>query len=514
MTRCFGNNAMASLAGIFNRCSGAALKRWFMHGKAGSRAHRISPIWVAAIVGVGLAGCSGTGFAPGDSPDLVVTAPSVNDSGPAAGATFTLSATVQNAGGESSEPTTWRFYRSTDATITTSDTAVGTAPLAGLAASGTSSQLVILTAPSTPGTYYYGACVDAVAGESDTTDNCSSSVRITVPRITVPEPQSGPDPVVAASVSDNGPAAGATFTLSATVRNAGNEASAATTLRFYASTDATITTSDTEVGTDAVAALDASETSSQLVILTAPSTPGTYYYGACVDAVAGESDTSNNCSLSVRVEVVTSAASNLLPGAPTSFRHECGPPPGCTTVSYLWSPPTRGLPVLRYEFRDISGLWFNEAGDWPVLTDQRGDVELLAFYATVTNGTFTVRVRAVNEHGTGPEASLTFTLPPEEYQEHVAPTQVINLSANCIQSCDRVGLSWDPPGTGRPITRYEVWATDHPEWQSATADEFGNPDDSFRYNDDVWDEGTYEYKVRASNPHGTGPEASVSIERN
>ena len=172
---------------------------------------------------------------------------------------------------------------------------------------------------------------------------------------------------------------------------------------------------------------------------------------------------------------MTSAARNLLPGAPTSFRHECGPPPGCTTVSYLWSPPTRGLPLLRYEFYDKSGLWFNEAGDWPVLTDQQGDVELLAFYASVTNGTFTVRVRAVNEHGTGPEASLTFTLPPEEYQERVAPTQVTNLSASCIQSCDRVGLSWDPPGTGRPITRYEVWATDHPEWQSATTDEFGNP---------------------------------------
>ena len=482
---------------------------WFMHGKVGFRPHRVSPIWLAAIVGVGLASCSGTGFSPGDIPDLVVTALSVNDSGPAAGATFTLSATVRNAGGESSEPTTLRFYQSTDTTITTSDTEVGTDKVAGLAASGTSSQSVSVTAPSTPGTYYYGACVDPVAGESDTTDNCSSSVSITVP-----EPQSGPNLVVATSVSDNGPAAGATFTLSATVRNAGNEASAATTLRFYGSTDATITTSDTEVGTDAVAALAATGRSSQSVSVTAPSTPGTYYYGACVDPVAGESDSSNNCSLSVSVGVVKPAESNLLPGAPTSFRHECGPPPGCTTVSYLWSPPTRGLPLLRYEFHDISGLWFNEAGDWPVLTDQQGDVELLAFYASVTNGTFTVRVRAVNEHGTGPEASLTFTLPPEEYQEQVAPTQVTNLSASCIRSCDRVGLSWDPPGTGRPITRYEVWATDHPEWQSATTDEFGNPDDSFRYNDDVWDEGTYEYKVRASNPHGTGPEASVSIERN
>ena len=31
------------------------------------------------------------------------------------------------------------------------------------------------------GTYYYGACVDAVADESDTTNNCSPSVQVTVP---------------------------------------------------------------------------------------------------------------------------------------------------------------------------------------------------------------------------------------------------------------------------------------------------------------------------------------------
>ena len=70
---------------------------------------------------------------------------------------------------------------------------------------------------------------------------------------------------------------------------------------------------------------------------------------------------------------------------------------------------------------------------WPPPGWSEGDVELLAFYASVTNGTFTVRVRAVNEQGTGPEASLTFTLPPEQYQEQVAPTQVTNLSASCIK---------------------------------------------------------------------------------
>ena len=61
--------------------------------------------------------------------------------------------------------------------------------------------------------------------------------------------------------------------------------------------------SDTEAGTDAVEALVASGSSVHSVALTAPSSEGTYYYGACVDTVTGESDTTNNCSDSVSVEV-------------------------------------------------------------------------------------------------------------------------------------------------------------------------------------------------------------------
>ena len=229
--------------------------------------------------------------------DLVVESPSVDDSGPTAGATFTLSATVRNDGVGTSPATTLRYYQSTDVRITTADTQVGSDAVAGLALSDSSSQSVDLTAPDTSGTYYYGACVDAVTHESDTTNNCSTSVPVTVP-----EP--APDLVLATpTVSDSSPDAGATFTLSATVRNEGDEASAATTLRYYRSTGAIITTSDTEVGTGEVGALAASGTSGESVSLTATLPARTYYYGACVDAVTGESDTTNNCSSSVEVTV-------------------------------------------------------------------------------------------------------------------------------------------------------------------------------------------------------------------
>ena len=74
-------------------------------------------------------------------------------------------------------------------------------------------------------------------------------------------------------------------------------------LRYYRSDDATISSNDTEVGTDAVNSLATLATSDHSIDLTAPSSAGTYYYGACVDPVSGESNTGNNCSSAVTVTV-------------------------------------------------------------------------------------------------------------------------------------------------------------------------------------------------------------------
>ena len=246
------------------------------------------------------------------APDLVVDTPTVSGSAPAAGARFTLNATVRNQGSGRSGFTTLRYYRSTDSSVTGSDTSVGTDSVSGLNSSGSGDESIVLTAPSTPGTYYYGACVETVTGESDTTNNCSTAVTVTVGAAPAP------DLVVdTPTVDTSAPAAGARFTLSAMVRNQGNGSSAFTTLRYYRSTDSTITTGDTEVGTDSVFRLDAAESGDESIVLTAPSTPGTYYYGACVGAVTGESDTTNNCSTAVTVVVGAAPAPDLVVDTPT-----------------------------------------------------------------------------------------------------------------------------------------------------------------------------------------------------
>ncbi len=211
-----------------------------------------------------------------------------------------------------SDATTLRYYRSTDSIISSTDTSVGTDSVGGLAASGSSAESIDLTAPSTSGTYYYGACVDSVSGESDTTNNCSVGLAVTVGG----ETETAPDLVMYVVVMVSSPYGGLDFHLEATVRNQGSGPSDATTLRYYRSTDSIITTGDTQVGTDSVGGLAASGSSRESIDLTAPSTPGTQYYGACVDSVSDESDTTNNCSggLAFTVRAAPSSTDATLSG--------------------------------------------------------------------------------------------------------------------------------------------------------------------------------------------------------
>ena len=184
------------------------------------------------------------------------------------------------------------YYRSTDSTISTNDQQVASVQVSGVSAYGDSVLSASLTAPADPGTYYYGACVGLLEGESSATNNCSTAVTVTV----VPAP--GPDLVVdTPTTHDIPPALGTFFSLYATVRNQGADASGPATLLFYRSTDSTITTSDERIGGgSSIRGLSPTETNFLSDQSRAPSTPGTYYYGACVVSSRDESNTANNCS--------------------------------------------------------------------------------------------------------------------------------------------------------------------------------------------------------------------------
>ena len=258
---------------------------------------------------LGLDYCSGN-----QAPDLVASVTSVGDGGPLyVGESFTINAEVYNQGTGPAASTTLRYYHSTDSTISTSDTLVGTNPVRSLEVSGSSTETISRTAPSSTGTYYYGvcvdgACVDPVAGESDTRNNCSGGYRTEVLQRTSPD--------LVASVTSVGDAGilyvRESFTINAVVHNQGTGPAASTNLRYYRSTDSTISTSDTLVGTNPVRSLEVSGSSTETISRTAPSSTGTYYYGACVDSVAGESDTRNNCSGGYRTEVLQRTSPDLV----------------------------------------------------------------------------------------------------------------------------------------------------------------------------------------------------------
>ena len=236
-----------------------------------------------------------------DPPDLAVSAISVSESMVEAGASVTLSATVSNEGDDESSSTTLRYRRSANALISRADPEIGVDDVSALGGSATEDQSIQFDVPSTAGTYYFGACVDPVANESDTSNNCSSSVSVEV----TDSGQSASADLVIDSVllSDVSLTVDQTFTVTANVRNQGDGTSPATTLRYLRSSNSTISTQDNEVGSDTVITLDSGSEAEESISLTAPSAAGTYFYGVCVDTVAGESNTGNNCSPGVEAEV-------------------------------------------------------------------------------------------------------------------------------------------------------------------------------------------------------------------
>ncbi|MGI9344993.1 MAG: hypothetical protein ACR2PW_01865, partial [Gammaproteobacteria bacterium] len=206
-----------------------------------------------ALFSLGLAACSGGGgggggggadmvIVPADEWDFVVTNLSTNPDPVGTGLDFTLSATVSNAPASSSNTpsSTLTYYRYTDSTLATvAETFTDTVAIPAIApgtvpATNTS---ISLTAPSTAGSYYYGACMPTTGNDTDASNNCATA--------TVTAVAPAWDFVVTNLATNLDPiGTGLDFTLSATVSNAAaaNTNTPASTLTYYRYTDATLAT--------------------------------------------------------------------------------------------------------------------------------------------------------------------------------------------------------------------------------------------------------------------------------
>ena len=469
---------------------------------------------VSAINSAGTGRMSSMAAATTDAalaPDLVVDRPAVDTSAPEAGTRITLSATVRNQGNGSSDPTTLRYYQSGDSAITTGDTELDTDYVFRLDAGESENESVNLTAPSTPGTYYYGACVDSVSDESNTQNNCSTAVTVTVGAAPAP------DLVVdTPTVSASAPEAGTRFTLSATVRNQGNGSSASTTLRYYQSSDSTITADDTEVGTDSVFRLDAGESGAESVRLTAPSTPGTYYYGACVDSTSGESNTQNNCSSAVTLNAGAAPAPDLVVDRPGVS--ESAPETGARfTLNAMVRNQGNGSSVsttLRYYQSSDSTI---TTGDTEVDTDSVFRLD------SGESGDESVRLTAPSSPGTyyyG--ACVDSTSGESDMQNNCSSAVTVTIAAAAsvpgsptgltatANGQTRIDLSWSAPSDngGTAITGYRIGISeDRSSWSDLVANT-GSTATTYSHTG-LTAGTTRHYQVSAINSAGTGPASNT-----
>ena len=162
-----------------------------------------------------------------------------------------------------------------------------------ISAGSSSSERIQITAPTDGGAYYYRVSVDTVTGETETGNNDSNWIGIDVLEPLVLES------LQASKVSLT---SGESFTLTATVKNSGDTRSAATTVRYYRSSDNRLSSSDTRLGSSTVSGIAAGGTTQVSTSLKAPQAPGTYYYGACVgDSQTYSGDACEVIKLSVLV---------------------------------------------------------------------------------------------------------------------------------------------------------------------------------------------------------------------
>ena len=263
----------------------------------------------------------------------------------APGEAFWINAVLTNQGDADAGAIKVRYYLSTDTTISETDTELKTVTLEATLVGKGHGPSVPLTAPDTPGTYYYGVCIEDVEGESDTTNNCSEAIQITVkvevpaPEVSVVEPETaepetaqqqrppdqndaqqqrqGPDLVIhKVRVNAKTVEVSVEVQMHLLIANQGKAASTETTLRFYRSADATISTEDTEIHAVPMPSVSKGAITTVPVLLPGSTEAGTYYYGACLEAVADETDTSNNCSEGVEITVVAADLNNS-PEAPS-----------------------------------------------------------------------------------------------------------------------------------------------------------------------------------------------------
>jgi thermitase len=259
--------------------------------------------------GVGGAGTASVSIASDDlPPDLAVgsaSAPAVSG----ADAELVVTDTTKNQGTGVAAESATGFYLSSNSGFDASDVFLGSRPVPRLLPGATSAGSTTLRIPASTvtGTYYVLAKSDwdARVPENVETNNVKASGAVKI----------GPDLVVSGVTAPASAAAGVAFTVSDTTLNQGGGHAAATTTRYFLSTNSSLDAADVLLGSRGAPELPAGASSAGSAVVTVPaSTPGgSYYVIASADGpktLAESSETNNNrvsTPIKVGADLVVSA---------------------------------------------------------------------------------------------------------------------------------------------------------------------------------------------------------------
>ena len=223
--------------------------------------------------------------------DLGITSLVVSPVRIAADASVSLTGSIQNHGRNVAQSARLRVYRSTDDEISNSDSLLANVPLADLAV-GSTLNFAREVSGHSAGTLYYGVCVSDVSGETETMNNCAEGVAVEFIAPDLALTSFTANPLLATS--------GGSITLTGKVQN-NTAILTAATLNIYRSSDNTISINADTLLTSFPLGSVSGDASLDFAREITGHSGGTLYYGACLNAVNGETRTDNNCSRGVAI---------------------------------------------------------------------------------------------------------------------------------------------------------------------------------------------------------------------
>lgn len=231
-------------------------------------------------------------------PDLVVINETAAPTAAAPGGLISTTCTVKNQGNGPAGYSYLRYYLSTNNTYDNNDTYLGYDFVGGLTSGQTSDEDVSFNLPSTltSGTYY----ILFRADNNDKVDESNENNNLTYIQITVTPTSNIPDLRIANQSATSTSTAGGLISATCTVNNNGTGTSVYSYLRYYLSTNTTVSMDDTYLGNDYVNGLSAGSSSIEAISATLPTTlvAGTYYILFQADASNRVDETNENNNLS------------------------------------------------------------------------------------------------------------------------------------------------------------------------------------------------------------------------